>query len=103
MTILTVRHITTYKYRRPVAFGEHQMMSRPRDSYDQRLIQSSLLIEPAPVSVTWMHDVFGNCVARAKFKGRAAELRFESTIRVERYVSVRRDQFAKHQRAVPIR
>jgi transglutaminase-like putative cysteine protease len=87
MTILTVRHITTYKYRRPVAFGEHQLMFRPRDSYDQRLIQSGLLIEPAPVSVTWMHDVFGNCVARAKFKGRAAELRFESTIRVEHYPS----------------
>jgi transglutaminase-like putative cysteine protease len=87
MTILTVRHVTTYKYRRPVSFGEHQMMFRPRDSYDQRLIESGLIITPAPVSITWMHDVFGNCVARAKFKGRAAELRFESTIRVEHYPS----------------
>ena len=40
MTILTVRHITTYRYRKPVAFGEHRMMFRPRDSYDQRLINS---------------------------------------------------------------
>jgi transglutaminase-like putative cysteine protease len=63
------------------------MMFRPRDSYDQRLIESGLIITPAPVSITWMHDVFGNCVARAKFKGRAAELRFESTIRVEHYPS----------------
>ncbi len=63
------------------------MMFRPRDSYDQRLIESGLIIAPAPVSITWMHDVFGNCVARAKFKGRAAELRFESTIRVEHYPS----------------
>jgi len=38
MTILSVRHVTTYLYRKPVAFGEHRMMFRPRDSYDQRLI-----------------------------------------------------------------
>jgi transglutaminase-like putative cysteine protease len=85
MTILTVRHVTTYRYRRPVGFGEHQMMFRPRDSYDQRLIDSSLLIVPQPVSIRWMHDVFGNAVARAQFKGRAEELRFESTIRVKLY------------------
>ena len=36
MPILTVRHITTYRYRQPVAFGEHRMMLRPRESYDQR-------------------------------------------------------------------
>lgn len=87
MTIFTVRHITTYRYRRPVAFGEHQMMFRPRDSYDQRLIDSGLIITPQPASLRWMHDVFGNCVARAKFKERARELRFESTIRVEHYPS----------------
>jgi transglutaminase-like putative cysteine protease len=87
MTIFTVHHITTYRYRRPVALGEHQMMFRPRDSYDQRLIDSGLIITPRPASLDWMHDVFGNCVARAKFKGRAQELRFESTIRVEHYPS----------------
>ena len=85
MTILTVRHVTTYRYRSPVGFGEHQMMFRPRDSYDQRLIDSTLLIVPRPVSIRWMHDVFGNAVARATFKDRADELRFESTIRVKLY------------------
>src|SRR5262249_3138741 len=44
MTILSVRHVTTYLYRKPVAFGEHRMMFRPRDSYDQRLIDSSHLV-----------------------------------------------------------
>ncbi len=85
MTILTVRHVTTYRYRRPVAFGEHRMMFRPRDSYDQRLIDSRLLITPEPVSIHWIHDPFGNCVALARFKTRASELRFESTIRVDHY------------------
>ena len=49
MTILSVRHVTTYLYRKPVAFGEHRMMFRPRDSYDQRLIDSSLLITQHPL------------------------------------------------------
>jgi transglutaminase-like putative cysteine protease len=66
MTILSVRHVTTYLYRKPVAFGEHRMMFRPRDSYDQRLIDSSLLITPKPVSIHWLHDPFGNCVALAR-------------------------------------
>ena len=61
------------------------MMFRPRDSYDQRLVDSTLLIVPQPLSIRWMHDVFGNAVARATFKGRAEELRFESTIRVKLY------------------
>src|SRR6476646_3423723 len=85
MTILTVRHVTTYRYRRPVAFGEHRMMFRPRDSYDQRLIDSRLLITPEPASLRWIHDPFGNCVALARFDARASELRFESTIRVKHY------------------
>jgi transglutaminase-like putative cysteine protease len=85
MTILTVRHVTTYRYRKPVAFGEHRMMFRPRDSYDQRLIDSRLLITPEPASLRWIHDPFGNCVALARFDTRASELRFESTIRVKHY------------------
>ena len=63
------------------------MMFRPRDSYDQRLIDSGLLITPTPESIAWTHDVFGNCVARAQFKGRADTLRFESTIRVQHFTS----------------
>jgi Bacterial transglutaminase-like N-terminal region len=35
MPILTVRHVTTYHYKQPVAFGEHRMMLRPRDDDDQ--------------------------------------------------------------------
>jgi hypothetical protein len=42
MPSLTVRHVTTYRYRQPVAFGEHRMMLRPRDSHGQRAIEASL-------------------------------------------------------------
>src|SRR6476660_7017322 len=83
MTILTVRHVTTYRYRRPVSFGEHRMMLRPRDSYDQRLIEVRLDIAPQPAALHWVHDVFGNCVAIARFSETAQELRFDSTIRLD--------------------
>ena len=38
MATLNVRHLTTYRYARPVEFGEHRMMMRPRDGHDQRLL-----------------------------------------------------------------
>jgi transglutaminase-like putative cysteine protease len=83
MPVLTVRHVTTYRYKQPVAFGEHRMMLRPRDSYDQKLLETRLSIVPDPLDIRWVHDVFGNCVAIARFAGRAQELRFESVIRLD--------------------
>ena len=63
MTILRVRHITSYAYKRPVGFGEHRVLFRPRDSYDQRLLMADIDISPTPSALHWIHDVFGNCVA----------------------------------------
>ena len=83
MPILTIRHVTTYHYRQPVAFGEHRMMLRPRDDGDQKVLESELEITPEPSQLTWTQDVFGNHVAIARFADRASELRFESTIRLD--------------------
>jgi transglutaminase-like putative cysteine protease len=83
MKLLTVRHVTTYRYKQPVSFGEHRMMLRPRDSYDQRLIEAKLTVDPEPSALNWMHDAFGNCVAIARFTGRADKLTFDSTIRLD--------------------
>src|SRR3979409_1041122 len=83
MTILTVRHITTYQYKRPVSFGEHRMMLRPRESHDQRLLESKLEITPKPTNLWWIQDAFGNHLAIARFAGRAEALRFDSTIRLD--------------------
>jgi transglutaminase-like putative cysteine protease len=82
MPILNVRHTTTYTYRHPVALGEHRLMFRPRDSWDQRLLDSTLKVTPKPASVRWVHDVFGNCVTVVEFTQSAQELKFESTIRL---------------------
>jgi transglutaminase-like putative cysteine protease len=85
MTILTVRHRTDYRYASPVEFGDHRMMFRPRDSHDLRLLDTSLAISPAPASVRWLHDVFGNSIAIAHFETPAAELSFVSTFRAHPY------------------
>jgi hypothetical protein len=52
MPVLTVEHVTTYKYRRVVGFGEHRMMFRPRDSADQKVLSWDLSITPRPRSAT---------------------------------------------------
>ena len=83
MTILTVRHITTYQYKQPVSFGEHWMLLRPRESHDQKLLESKLEITPKPTNLRWIQDAFGNHVAIARFAGRAEALRFDSTIRLD--------------------
>ncbi|WGJ13290.1 transglutaminase family protein [Methylocapsa sp. D3K7] len=83
MPSLTIRHVTTYRYRRPVAFGEHRMMLRPRDSHDQRVIEARLEITPEPKSLRLVQDAFGNHVGIAGFSGRSKELCFESTVRLE--------------------
>lgn len=83
MPILTISHVTEYAYRSAVSFGEHRIMVRPRESYDQRLIEASLKIAPRPAELRWLHDVFGNSVAIARFDKRSASLRFESKVTME--------------------
>jgi transglutaminase-like putative cysteine protease len=87
MPALTIRHVTTYRYRHPVAFGEHRMMLRPRDSHDQRVIDATLGITPLPSSLRFDRDAFGNHVALAEFDARATELSFESVVSVEHWPS----------------
>ena len=80
MPILSIKHVTTYRYRQPVAFGEHRIMLRPRDDEDQRLLQSALEIRPKPRELAWGRDRLGNHVAIAHFDDRSDELRVVSTI-----------------------
>ena len=84
MTSLTVSHKTVYRYARPVRFGDHRMMLRPRDSHDLRLLDTSLSISP-PAVVRWIHDAFGNSIAIASFADAADELVFHSSFRAEHF------------------
>jgi transglutaminase-like putative cysteine protease len=66
MPLLTIHHKTEYRYAHPVAFGEHRIMLRPRDGHDLRVHSSRLKIVPEPMSLRWIHDVFGNRRAQSR-------------------------------------
>ncbi len=83
MPILTIHHKTEYAYAKPVAFGEHRVMLRPRDGHDLRVLDSRLDIDPAPVALRWIHDVFGNSVGIARFEGRANKLTFTNVVTID--------------------
>jgi transglutaminase-like putative cysteine protease len=86
MMRLAIRHRTAYAYDRPVVLGEHRMMFRPRDSHDLRLVEATLAVDPAPVSIRWVHDIFGNSVAIASFSDApATSLTFDSRLTVDTY------------------
>ncbi len=85
MQTLRIRHNTTYRYNQPVRLGEHRAMIRPRDSHDIRLLATRLTLSP-PADVRWMHDVFSNSIAVARFQDQTtSELVIESEITLEHY------------------
>ena len=57
-------------------------MVRPRESYDQHLIDAQLTITPEPSDVRWLQDVFGNSVAIATIDKRAKDLIIDSRVRL---------------------
>ncbi len=67
MTIYAVHHSTVYRYHRPVKLGRHHLLFRPRDSFDQRLLDCQLTVRPEPAEIRWIHDVFGNCQTLVDF------------------------------------
>jgi len=74
---LAIQHKTVYRYNRPVSFGPHRLMLRPRESRDLRVISCTVAVAPAAV-VTWAQDVFGNAVAMAAFNTMADTLSIDS-------------------------
>lgn len=91
MPRMSVRHESKYRYAKPVSFGEHRMMFRPRDSHDLRMLKATLDIQPAPAAIRWRHDVFGNSVAVATFATPADSLTFVSEIELDHFESTEPD------------
>ena len=83
MTVYSVHHKTTYRYKRPIRLGPHQLLFRPRDSFDQHLLDSHLDVTPEPSEVRWIHDVFGNCLTLVDFNAKCELLEFDTVIRLE--------------------
>lgn len=87
MRTLSIQHVTTYRYTRPVVFGDHRLMLRPRDSHDLRLLETRLKITPEPATIRWLHDVFNNSVTLVSFDSPADVLSIESMIKLEHFES----------------
>lgn len=61
--IYNVSHRTTYRYSYPVSVGEHVACLKPRSFSQNRLVQNSLSIHPAPSTLTERVDYFGNILS----------------------------------------
>lgn len=79
---LSIRHATTYRYRRPVTFNPHRLMLRPRSDLDLEVLAHRLEIRPQ-AALDWSTDMFGNLVATASFSEPARELVVDSSLVVE--------------------
>ncbi|MFD0985610.1 transglutaminase family protein [Methyloligella solikamskensis] len=85
MRNLRITHRTRYRYDRPVEFGPHRLLIRPRDAHDMRILDSRLAVSP-PAEVSWHFDTFGNSVALLSFHHAAEELFIGSELVLRRYV-----------------
>jgi transglutaminase-like putative cysteine protease len=81
--ILKITHTTHYRFARPVTFGEHRVMFRPRDSHDLRVLETDLTVTPEPVDIRLIQDVFLNSVAIVDPQSPAQTLEIVASFKVE--------------------
>jgi transglutaminase-like putative cysteine protease len=82
--LISISHVTRYSYDRPVAFGPHRLLVRPRDGHDMRVLEAHLIISPV-AKLHWQFDVFGNSVAHAIFSESSDSLEIRSDLLIKRY------------------
>jgi len=83
---IRIQHRTTYSYNSPVSFGQHRMMTRPREGHDLHIESSILQITPGH-TIHWMRDVNGNSIAKIDFTERADKLMLYSELVLSHYDS----------------
>lgn len=97
-----IRHETVYRYRSAVAFGDHRLMLRPRESLDQRTLAYDLAVDPEPATLAWSEDASGNRVGWATFARRSRTLTVVATMEVEHTPFREADlRIAEHGRTSP--
>ena len=75
-------HTTVYRYRKPVTFGEHRVMFRPRDSHDLRVLATDLQVNIEAI-VRMIQDPHSNSVALVQPIVPATELRIVASFTIE--------------------
>ncbi|SEA00662.1 transglutaminase family protein [Variovorax sp. YR216] len=77
-----ITHTTVYRYRKPVRFGLHRVMFRPRESHDLRVLATDLQVSP-DASIRMIQDPHSNSVALVQPLGEADELRIVCRFSIE--------------------
>ena len=77
-----IHHTTRYLYSKPVTFGEHRVMFRPRDSHDLRVLATDLEVSPN-AAIRLIQDPHSNSVALVQPQSPATELRIVCKFRIE--------------------
>uniref|UniRef100_B0T4S4 Transglutaminase domain protein n=1 Tax=Caulobacter sp. (strain K31) TaxID=366602 RepID=B0T4S4_CAUSK len=84
MARLGILHETRYAYGRPVGFGAHRLLIRPRDSHAIRIVEASLQTS-LPGDTRWTYDAAGNCVCWFTPRGQADSLTITSRLVIDRF------------------
>jgi len=84
LTSLAVEHVTTYHYHKPVRFGQHRLMFRPREGHDVQVIEAGLDVN-VPARIDWMQDTQSNSVTLVTPQAVAAELKLECHFKIEQH------------------
>jgi YD repeat-containing protein len=84
MARLGILHETRYSYARPVGFGAHRLLIRPRDSHAIRISEASLQTS-LPGQTRWTYDAVGNCVCWFTPQGEADSLTITSRLVIDRF------------------
>jgi transglutaminase-like putative cysteine protease len=85
MTVIyDLEHITTYRYRNPVTFGEHRAIFLPSGGYGEQILSYSLKTN-IPSKIRWMMDTLSNNVAAIAFSEPARELSVTCWLRAEHF------------------
>jgi transglutaminase-like putative cysteine protease len=82
--IYDLEHITTYKYQKPVTFGEHRAIFLPSTGFIGRILKYSVDTN-IPAKVRWMMDTLSNNVALLEFSEPSQELKVTYRVRGEHY------------------
>ena len=77
-----INHTTIYRYAKPVTFGEHRVMFRPRDSHDLRVLATDLQVSPDAI-VRMIQDPHSNSLALVQPLGPATELKIACSFTIE--------------------
>jgi transglutaminase-like putative cysteine protease len=82
--IYDLEHITHYRYRQPVTFGEHRAIFLPSAGYGGRILSYELEVN-LPSRVRWMMDTLSNNVAVIEFSEPAQDLIVTYRVRGEHF------------------